>query len=401
MTGLYQTTIGAHQHRSHRDDGYRLPEGVRVLTDLLRDAGYFTVNVRQFPRGLDLRGTAKTDWNFTYVGQPFDSDRWEDLKGRQPFYAQVNFTETHRPFKAPKRADPKAVPIPPYYPDDPITRADMAAYLDSASELDRKVGRVLDQLQADGLADDTIVLFFGDNGEAHHRGKCFCYEEGLHVPLILRWPKNFPAPRHGAPGTADDRLLMAIDLAPTMLAAAGAAVPPVMQGRAFLGEIARGDPPRRAAGAPREYAFGARDRCDEVSMRLRTVRDRRFRYIRNFTPEVPFTTPQKYRQDQYPVWNLLLAMKAEGRVEPPISAFCADRMPEEELYDLLADPHQVRNLAADPAHRGTLERLRGVLEKWIEETADQGRTPEPPEVAARKGLTKPGGNPGASAIRPR
>src|SRR4051794_10746260 len=238
MTGMYQTTIGAHHHRSHRDDGYRLPAGVRLLTEWFRDAGYFTANLRHLPEGLGFRGTAKTDWNFTPPEKPFDTDRWADLKGHRPFFAQLNFEETHRPFRAPRRADPSRMEVPPYEPEDPVTRADRAMYLDAASELDRKVGLVLRQLEADGLADSTLVVFFGDNGQAHVRGKQFCYEEGLNVPLIIRWPKRFPAPARFTPGTVDDRLLMSIDLAPTMLSLAGAPVPAGLQGQAFLGERA-------------------------------------------------------------------------------------------------------------------------------------------------------------------
>ena len=195
MTGMYQTTIGAHNHRSHRDDGYRLPEGVRLLTGWLGDAGYFTANVRHFPPPIAFKGTAKTDWNFTPPAKSFDSDRWVDLKSHQPFYAQVNFQETHRAFHAPKVADPSKVEVPPYEPDHPVTRADRAAYLDATAELDRKVGVILDRLEADGLADRTVVVFFGDNGQAHIRGKQFCYEEGLNVPLIIRWPEGVPRPR--------------------------------------------------------------------------------------------------------------------------------------------------------------------------------------------------------------
>jgi arylsulfatase A-like enzyme len=130
------------------------------------------------------------------------------------------------------------VVIPPYYPDHPVTREDWAAYLDDASELDRKVGVVLKKLEEDGLADHTIVMFFGDHGQSHVRGKQFCYEEGLHIPLIIRWPKNFAAPTQVKAGLVDDRMIEAIDFAPTMLALAGAKVPAVMQGRVFLGEHA-------------------------------------------------------------------------------------------------------------------------------------------------------------------
>ncbi len=174
----------------------------------------------------------------------------------------MNFQETHRAFHAPKRADPAKVVIPPYYPDHPVTRQDWAQYLDSASELDRKVGRILGQLEADGLADTTIVVFMGDHGQAHVRGKQFCYEEGLHIPLIIAWPKRIPAPAGVRPGTVDDRLVEAIDLAPTFLSIAGLPKPERMQGRILFGD--RAEPAR-------EYAFGARDRCDETVFRLRTV----------------------------------------------------------------------------------------------------------------------------------
>jgi arylsulfatase A-like enzyme len=388
MTGMYQTTIGAHNHRSHRDDGYQLPGGVRVLTDWLRDAGYFTANVRELPAELGFRGSGKTDWNFTYEGQPFDSDKWRDLKEHQPFFAQVNFQETHRTFRASQHADPSKVEIPPYYPDHPVTREDWAKYLDSATELDRKIGLVLKQLDADGLADSTVVVVFGDNGQAHVRGKQFCYDSGLHVPLIIRWPTKFPAPQHFRAGTTDERLVAAIDLAPTMLAFVGARKPEKMQGEIFLGD---------AAGPPRKYVFGARDRCDETVFRFRTVRTERYRYIRNFTPERPFLQKNDYKERQYPVWTLLKQLDAEGKLSPPQKFLTATSMPEEELYDIIADPHETQNLAGSPEHAAVLTELRGVLTQWIEESNDQGRELEPPELAAAKGATRPGSDPNSAS----
>jgi arylsulfatase A-like enzyme len=378
MTGMYQTTISAHNHRSHRDDGYTLPPGVRLLTDWFRDAGYFTANVRELPAVLGFRAAGKTDWNFTYTGRSFDSDRWSDLKANQPFFAQINFQETHRAFYAPKRADPAKAELPPWTPDHPVAREDWAKYLDSATELDRKVGLVLRQLEADGLADNTVVVFFGDNGMAHFRGKQFCYDSGLHVPLIIRWRRGFSPPKHFKPGSVDERLLMAIDLAPTMLELAGAKKPAKMQGESFLG-------PR--AGKPREYVFGARDRCDETVFRFRTVRDARYRYIRNFTPDRPFLQSNEYKEKQYPVWNLLKQLDAEGKLTPVQALYCAPTMPVEELYDLQTDPHEISNLTSSPKYQKVLNRLRGVLEKWIEETNDQGRELEPSDLAARKGVT--------------
>lgn len=388
MTGMYQTTIGAHNHRSHRDDGYRLPPGVRLVTDRMRDAGYFTANVRRFPASVGFAGTGKTDWNFSHAGKPFDSADWADLKPHQPFLAQVNFQETHRKFHAPKHADPARVVIPPYYPDHPVTRRDWADYLDAATELDRKVGLILKQLETDGLADSTVVVFTGDHGQAHVRGKQFCYEEGLHVPLIIRWPVGPARPARFRPGTVDDRLIEAIDLAPTFLALAGVRRPEGMQGRVFLGDH---------ADAPRDYAFAARDRCDETVFRLRTVRDARYRYIRNFTPDRPFLQANEYKERSYPVWNLLKELDSRGKLTPVQKALTAATMPPEELYDLTADPHEVHNLAGskDPEVTQTLARLRGVLERWVKETDDQGRTFEPAAVVAAKGATRPGSDPNA------
>jgi arylsulfatase A-like enzyme len=410
MTGMYQTTIGAHNHRSHRDDGFTLPSGVRVLTDWMRDAGYFTANVREFPEPIRFKGVGKTDWNFTYTNascgnKPFDSEKWNDLKSHQPFYAQINFQETHRKFNAPKHTDPATVELPPYYPEHPVTRQDWAEYLDSAIELDRKCGVVLRQLEKDGLASNTVVIFFGDNGQAHVRGKQFCYEEGLLVPLIVRWPQAFPPPKNYRSGSENSQLLEAIDLAPTMLEVAGAwrnefhdspafsrkgvgdsgrsSLQPRMQGVPFLGEH---------AGAPKEYVFGARDRCDETVFRLRTVRDERYRYIRNFTPERPFLQPNEYKEKQYPVWNLLKELHAAHQLSPAQEKLCQPNMPAEELYDLESDPWEINNLAGSPQHAATLARLRRVLEEWIEATHDQGRQLEPADLVARKGLTKTNGN---------
>ena len=176
MTGMYATTIGAQRHRTR--DKQPLPEGVRLLTHRLRDTGYFTANLVQLPAALGFKGSGKTDWNFTYEGKPFDSADWADLKSHQPFYAQLNFQETHRTYRAPAKADPARVVLPPYYPDHPVARKDWAQYLDAATELDRKIALVLKQLSEDGLADNTIIVFFGDNGASMVRAKQFCYEEG-------------------------------------------------------------------------------------------------------------------------------------------------------------------------------------------------------------------------------
>jgi arylsulfatase A-like enzyme len=383
-TGMYQTTIGAHNHRSHRDDGYELPVGVLPLPDRLRAAGYFTANVVQFGAGFGFKGAGKVDWNFALDHEPYDSQEWADLRAHQPFYAQVNFQEAHRPYKAAQRNDPAKVTVPPWEPDTPVTRADRAARRDAIEELDRKVGRVLERLEADGLAQNTVVFFFGDNGQAQIRGKQFCYEEGLSVPLIVRWPEGLGTPPEGlARGSADSRLVELIDLPPTCLALAGEAKPSGMQGRILFGPNAE---------AARSYSFGARDRCDMTVFRFRTVRDDRFRYIRNFTPDRPFLQHNAYKENSYPAWNLLKELDAQGKLTPEQKVLTAATMPAEELYDLRADPDEVHNLvgSTEPEHQAAHARLKAELERWIAETHDQGATLEPKEVAEAQGLTKPG-----------
>jgi arylsulfatase A-like enzyme len=384
MTGMYQTTIGAHNHRSHRDDGYKLPDGVRPMTALMREAGYFTANLKDLPASCGFKGTAKTDWNFNHDGKPFDSDQWSDLKGHQPFMAQINFQETHRDYHGDKKADPAKVVVPPIYPDHQVTREDWANYLDSAMELDRKIGLVLEALAKEGLAENTVVIFMGDHGMSHVRGKQFCYDDGLRIPFIMHWPSGLTPPAQFKPGTVSAQILEAIDIAPTLLSIAGHAKPPKMQGRAFLGE--RAEPAR-------EMAFGARDRCDMTVFRLRTVRDARYRYIKNFMPEVPFLSYNRYKEAQYPVWNLIKELGAQGKLTDwQKNFYLSPRMPEEELYDMDADPWSMNNLvnSSKPEDQAALKKLRAALDQWLVDSDDQGRFPEPAEVAARQGATKAG-----------
>ena len=355
---------------------------MKLISERMREAGYFTANVRQLPAEAGFKGAGKTDWNFLPPEKPFDSDQWDDLKAHQPFYAQLNFQETHRTFHAPAHADPAKVEIPPYYPDHEITRKDWAGYLDAATELDRKIGKVMELLKRDGLLENTVICFVGDNGQAHVRGKQFCYEEGLNVPLILQWPAALAAPRGFVSGSVSDRLLMSIDLTATSLNLAGVPKPAGMQGQVFLGMNAE---------PARQYVFGARDRCDETVFRLRTVRDARYRYIRNFTPDRPFLQANAYKEKQYPVWNLIKELAAQDKLTPAQAVLAAPTMPEEELYDMQSDPHEIQNLtqSSKPEHQEALERLRGVLTQWIEETNDQGRVPESEEVVKNAGQTKP------------
>ena len=384
-TGMYQMSIGAHNHRSHRQDDpspypFSLPPGVRVLPDWMRDAGYYTANIRDVQQDMWFRGTGKTDWNFTYSGNPFDSENWGELKDNQPFYAQINFPETHRGrawdeahTRIEQPADPDKVVLPPYYPDHPEVRKDWAQYLNTIMALDRKVGDVLDMLEQDGLAANTIVVFMADHGRAMVRGKQWPYDSGLRVPLIVYVPPGITPPEGYLPGTTSDQLISAIDVTATTLALAGMQKPTSMQGRVFLGTQAE---------PPRTYAFSGRDRGDETVDRIRTLRTKRFRYIRNYYPDRPFLQMNRYKEASYPTLWVLRKLHQEGTLNAEAERLMAANRPAEELYDLLQDPYEINNLAGSPDHRQLLRHYRTTLDQWIEKIDDQGRFPESPEVHA-------------------
>jgi arylsulfatase A-like enzyme len=373
ITGYYQTTTGTHNHRSHRSDGYKLPDGIVPFTDLLRQASYYTVNLKT----ADGLGVGKTDFNFNIDHPVYDGKDWSERKKDQPFFAIVNFMEPHRggawpqsrkQIPAAEHVDPAKVKLPPYYPDTPLARDDWANYLDAVQLMDRKVGRVLKRIADEGIADNTIVFFLGDNGRCHVRDKQWLYDGGTHIPLIVRWPGHFKA------GEVRDDLLVAIDFTATTLKLAGVTPPAGMHGHVFLGE---------GAAAPRPFIVTARDRCDETEDRIRCVRTKEFSYIRNFFPERPYTQPNAYKERQYPVLQELKDLNKAGKLTPEQTLFMAAKRPTDELYDLKADPHEVHNLAGDPKYEAKRKEMATILDNWIKETNDQGEKPE--EASAKKG----------------
>ena len=389
MTGMYQTSTDTHNMRSHRQDDFRLPAGVRPITHRLTDAGYFTANVTHI--GERRVGTGKLDLNFVNEGKLFQSNRWEDLKRHQPFFAQINTPEVEYDIYDrksaekprvkwvgedwhPKTAKPDEVTPPPYYPDHEITRQEWARYLNSVSGMDVRIGWILEALRADGMADNTVIIFFADNGRLDARGIHWCWDGGLRVPMIIAWPSAYSAPPQWRPGAVDQRVISLLDLTATTLQIAGIDPPPGMQSRIFLGQNADG---------PRSYAFGARDRIDETVVRQRSVHDDRFHYVRTYTPGAGFATLNRYKEKCFLVKPLMRRLYAEGKLSGP-AADLMKPLPEELLFDVQTDPHEINNLvdSADPKHRETLARMRAALETWVTETGDLGKWPEPAEVVA-------------------
>ena len=355
ITGMYPVSINAHQHRTYYKDS--LPEPVRPITEYFREAGYFVSN-GSF-NNWDKFG--KTDYNFIHANEAlYDGTDWRQRAAGQPFFAQVQIFYPHRPFRRdpthPVNAD--SVRLPPYYPNHPVARQDWALYLETVQHVDQEVGKVLQRLEADGLADSTIVFFFGDQGRPHVRAKQFLYDPGTHTPLIIRQPGE-------AAGQTDDQLISNIDLAPTAMRLAGIPVPDYVQGQSFLGDDA----------PPREHVFTMRDRRDGTVDRIRAVRTKDYKYIRNFYPERPYTQFNGYKKHSYPVLTLMQVMQQRGELTPAQARFMAATRPPEELYYLPEDPHEINNLADDPAHRDKLVELRQVLDAWLAEV-DTATYPE-------------------------
>jgi arylsulfatase A-like enzyme len=375
ITGMYQNAIGAQHMRTTEDRVPELPGPylavppfyVKAFPEYLRAAGYYTTN------------RVKTDYQF---GNPFtiwdevsDKAHWRNRADKaQPFFSVFNIVVTHESQifpSSPARkgkplvTDPAKIKVPPYYPDTPAVREEMARMYDNIADMDGQVGEILRQLEEDGLADDTIVVYWSDHGDGIPRSKRSLYDSGLRVPLMIRIPKTMAPAK--APGSVSDELVSFIDLAPTVLALAGIEIPAHMQGRVLVGP--------RAAPAP-DYVFAARDRMDIEYDMMRSARDARFLYIRNFSPELPYAGHIIYR-NQSAIMREWFRLQAGRALSGPSALWMRTSRPAEELFDVQADPHQIRNLSAESAHRPTLERMRQAVNEWMARIDDQGLVNEP------------------------
>ena len=365
ITGMYPTTTGAQHMRSE------LLAPPRTFTSYLREAGYF------------VAWPGKTDFNFKVPKAAFDSTKdWRANTPRQPFFAYINLFETHESqIRAGKKVmdknlarlkpgefhAPTKMQLPPYHPDTPETRRDLANYYDLCTAVDYRVGDILRELDAKGLGTNTVVMFFGDHGRGLPRSKRWVYDSGIHVPLVVRGPGI-------RPGTVREDLVSFIDFAPTMLALADTMIPTNMQGQVFLG-------PKTAP--ERKYVFSARDRMDEAPDRIRSVRSKDFHYIRNFHPELPYAQRIDYMEEM-PTMKVWRKLNYEGKLNDAQKLFFQLTKPEEELYDVQNDPYEIHNLAGQAKYEPIRTELRAALEKWIATTHDLGAVSE--EEMVRRGL---------------
>lgn len=362
ITGCHAFSIGSHHMRS------TLLDPPRLFTQELRDAGYY------------VNWANKTDFNFTPPTDFADarSDWIEDLaKGNlpnQPWLLYHNFVVTHESTmwrdeqmeaswqqgslharqQAPS-VDPQQVEVPPYIPDTPEVRTNIARYLESLAAQDREIGRALHALEESGQAENTIVMYLSDHGRGLPREKRWCYDAGIHLPLIIRWPGVIE------PGSIRDEMVSWVDLAPTLLSIAGLPLPESYPGRAFLGD--------QATSKPREHCLAGRDRMDEAFDRVRVLRDRRWLYIRNDFPDLPYAQRIEF-METIDAMQALRAGRRAGTLTEAQAHFMAATKPAEELYDCDADPHNVHNLAEDPKQAERLANMRSTLEAELARVGD-------------------------------
>jgi uncharacterized sulfatase len=370
ISGMYAPSTGAEHMRSMT----RLPEGFKMYPQFLREAGYYATN------------NAKEDYNLEKPPGVWDESskkgHWRNRKPGQPFFAVFNLEITHesqirtRPHKLVH--DPASVRIPAYHPDTPEVRHDWAQYYDNITTMDRQAQALLEQLEKDRLAEDTIVFFYGDNGSGMPRSKRWPYNSGLNVPLIVHIPEKFRrlASKDYEPGAMSGRLVGFIDLGPTLLSLAGVKPPDYLQGRAFLGEHQTPDP---------EFNHGFRGRMDERYDMVRSVRDRRYIYIRNYMPHKIYGQHIAYMFET-PTTQVWKKLYDEGKLNDAQKRFWETKPPE-ELYDLENDRDEVNNLAKSPGHQAILKRLRKAQQDHALAIRDVGFLPEDEIHTRSKGST--------------
>ncbi len=359
ISGMYPTSTGSEHMRSMT----RMPAGTLMYPQYLREAGYYASN------------NVKEDYNLEKPGKVWDDSsktaHWRNRPAGKPFFAIFNLVITHesqirtRPHKFVH--DPAKARMPAYHPDTPEVRKDWAQYYDNITTMDGQAGRILRDLEHDGLADSTIVFFYGDHGSGMPRSKRWPYNSGLQVPLIVYIPEEFRrlAPKDYRAAGTTDRLVGFVDLAPTLLSLAGVKAPSHLRGHAFLGEYQTPDP---------SYLYGFRGRMDERYDLVRSVRDKRYVYVRNYMPHKPYGQHVAYMFET-PTTAVWKRLYDEGKLRPPKTYFWETKPPE-ELYDLQSDRDEVNNLAKSAQHQDVLKRMRKAEQDWVLDVRDVGFLPE-------------------------
>lgn len=364
ILGCYQTTTGLHPHDA--ENPQPLPAPYQHLPGLLREAGWFVTNA---PAPNTIRSgkkitKGKTHYNFAHdPTEMFDGDDWRKRKPGQPFFAQFQIAEPHRPFPIPTSFDEeklRTIELPPNYPDVPLMRRDWYAYQRSVEVVDQHVGAILDQLKAEGVLDNTIVMFFADHGRPMPWGKQWLSVEGLQVPLLMRGPQI-------AAKSTESRLVSLIDLAPSILKLAGVPIPSWMEGKPILG----GEFPERSV------LFAARDRCGDAMDRIRAVIGRDSWFIQNFKPDLSRLNWSGYKEASYPGMPLLRVLQASGGLDTFQSRWPTPTRPEIEFYDLKTDPQGLHDVSQHPEHAATIAAMRQQLDAWITSSKDRGASGDP------------------------
>jgi len=370
ISGVYPVSTGSEHMRSN----VRMPAQLRMYPQLLRDAGYYCTN------------NSKEDYNLIPNGKVWDESsgkaHWRNRKDDQPFFAIFNHTISHesqirnRPHKVVH--EPAGVRVPAYHPDTPEVRQDWAQYYDRLTEMDAQVGARLQELEEAGLADDTIVFYYGDHGSGMPRSKRVPMNSGLHVPLLVHIPQKFARlrPKEYQAGGTSERLVSFVDLAPTLLSLIGQKPLDWMQGYAFAGPFDAG---------PQPFVYGFRGRMDERQDMIRSVHDGRYVYVRHFMPHRPYGQHVSY-MFQTPTTAVWKKLFDAGQLNAEQSLFWKEK-PTEELFDLQSDPDEVHNLAESSAHQDTLKKLRAAQRELALRIRDVGYLPEEEIHSRPKDLT--------------
>ena len=384
LMGRYSPSMGTQHMRSR----YPIPDHLKTYVHHLRQAGYYCTN------------NSKTDYNIAgRDGRHWDeSSRKAHYKNRpegSPFMAIFNLTTSHESslfppkFKRSRergivpqktRLDPASLDLPPFLPDLPEVRRDVARYHDIMNATDQRIGKILAQLEKDGLAEDTIVFYYGDHGGPTPRGKRYLHDTGVRIPMIIHVPKKWQHLTPFKPGQAVDEPVAFVDLAPTLLSLAGLPDDPHMQGRPFLGK-------NRTEPAEDHHIFLYADRFDEIYGLRRGLTDGRYKYVRHFQPHL-WTAPYSFYQFQMPSWTAWQKAWKEGKLSGTHADLWENDTVAEELFDTQADPWELKNLADDPAHAERLAQMRAALKAKMLEVRDTGLIAEPffPLIAGKEPL---------------